>query len=340
MIRRPMAAIAIAIAVAVASAACGIGDKQGYADRIHGARAKAIAAKTGTGTLTFEITPDPDNPRPAADAASGGVGGGVGEGGTQPGAAGSPLGAPLGAGGLMAGKLAFDVEFDFAKNAAQLKLNPPAAADGAAPAPAAGEVAASTIFSRETIFVRRLNLRPTEKRTWAKLDFTALPDDEPRPAASDLEGPAAAIAAANTINPTFFVDLALGALAGSIKPQGREDVAGVSATKYEANISIDRVFTELDPDDTKLEAQRLMLRLLLNQPTDVRPAEFWVDDEGLLRKARFEFSQRVDRDESNDVVVTLELPTYGAPIAIASPANDQTVEVERYGRMVRAATPD
>jgi len=315
---RPIVVAALLLTIAVG--ACGLGDKQRYADRIHGSRAKAVAAKTATGTLTFEITPDPDNPETNLGAGALGQGG---QGGQRGG-----------------GKLTFDVEFDFAASAAQLKPHLPAPADPASQPASAQDMPVTTIFSGETIFVRRLNLRPTEKRAWAKLDFTALPDDEPRPAQSELEGVLSVIAAANTINPTFFVDLSVGALAGSIEPQGREDVGGVSATKYEANISVDRVFTELDPDDEQLEARQLMLRLLLARSTDVRPAQFWVDDEGLLRKARFEFSQRIDRDENNDMVVTLELPTYGAPVTITSPANDQTVQVERYGRLVRAATPD
>jgi hypothetical protein len=327
--RRSVLVLALAAAAMLATTACGLGDKQSYAERIHGSQQKAVKAKTASGTLTFEITPDPDNPKLAPEGAEGGAGagaagaGGGGAAAALAGAGGGGVEALLGGGSK---KAQFAIDLDFAHRAAQLK-------------PAAAEAEVSTIFTGERIFVRRLNLRPTEKRIWAKLDFTKLPDDEPRPTRSDLEGDALAIAAANSINPTFFVDLALGALTGSIKPMGQEDVAGVKTSKYESNVSIDRVFTELDPGDTALEARRLMLRLLLNRSTDVGKGEYWVDDEGLLRRARFKFSQRVDRDENNDVVVTMDLTSYGAPVAIASPSADQTVQVERFGRMVRAAVP-
>ena len=307
--RRTFTVLSLVVGATLVAPACGIGDKQSYADRIHLSREKAVDAKVGSGTLTFELAPDPDNPAPIP-------------GGDDEGA------AALLAGGSQTMTMSFKVDFDFTKRLAQLTA-----------AEAEGEPTVATVFSGETIFVRRANLRPTERRHWAKLDFTALPDDEPRPLAEELDGPQAVIAAANTLNPIYFVDLALGALAGSIEPVGTEDVAGVSTTKYESNMSIDRVFNELDLEDTELEARLLMVRLLLNRPVDVVPAQFWVDDDGLLRKARFEFSQRIDRDENNDLVITLELPTYGGEIGITTPASDETVEVERYGRMVRAATP-
>jgi hypothetical protein len=328
---RKFTSVATIAALALGAGACGLGDKQEHAERIHSARAKAIDSKMAAGTLTYQLTPDPDNPSP------------VGEG--QGGGAAAELMAQAGA----PRSIAFDVAFDFAGRRAQLTAATPAGAT-AEPAPDAAALTEaavqatmpstiSSVFSGNTIFVRRANLRPTEKRVWAKLDYTRLPDDEDRPLPNELEGTRGVLAAANSINPIYIVDLALGALAGSVEVVGTETVAGVTTTKYESNISVDRVFTELDLNDTELEARTLMLRLLLGRAADVRPAQFWVDDEGLLRKAVFEFSQRVDRNENNDLLITLEIPTYGGQVEIPSPATEETIEVERYGRMVRASSP-
>ena len=290
---------------AVVAGGCGLGDRQDRAERIRGARATAVQEETASGVLTLELSRDPDM------------------------AAAVPAGsdaAEMLAAVPMSATLAVHVDIDFAAQRARV-------------VPANVPDAGGSVFDRTTLFVRRSNLRPSEKRVWAKLDFEGLPEDEPRfhPPEDDLNSEL--IAAATAINPAHVVDLAVGALAGSVTQLGREDLDGVMTTKYEANVSIDRALTELDLDDAHRATRELMLRLLLGLNEDVRPGQFWIDDDGRLRKARLELRQRVSRNESNDLVLTLTLPAYGAAVDIPSPTSEEIVEVGEFGRIVRAALP-
>ena len=71
----------------------------------------------------------------------------------------------------------------------------------------------------------------------------------------------------------------------------------------------------------------------------MNPAEYWLDGDGLLRKATFHFEQRLQPRVHNDVVVTVDVPQYGNPVEVAPPTKDETVRVDRYGRFIRASLP-
>jgi hypothetical protein len=71
----------------------------------------------------------------------------------------------------------------------------------------------------------------------------------------------------------------------------------------------------------------------------VNPAEYWVAADGRLRKATFTFDQRLLPRIHNEVVVTIDVTQYGAPVDVAPPSDDETVRVDRYGRFIRASLP-
>lgn len=334
------------VAASLAVAACGLGTKQDQAEQIHATVAKAVTAKWGQGVVTYTFTPDPDSlpnlPEGAADAA---------------------LGAAAARAMLAPSTLAVLVDFDFAAGDALVRAVPTTAAAPSpeaaaaveagivpepAPAPEAGPPEPRTIFKSDTIFVKRSKLREGERRAWAKLDFRDLPSDEVRPDAEDLEPQEVLLAATNTLNPAYLVPLAGGALAGSVKIVGTEvlELSGpdgvpvpVSTTRYDANTSIDRALTALDLEDEALETRQLVMRLLLGRVPDVRPATFWLDDGGRLRQARFEFAQFLSRRNQPRLEITVAVNHYGGPVEVPAPTADETVQVERYGRMLRAALP-
>ena len=298
-------ALVLALAV-LATAACGLGEKQNQAERIHLSRARAVAAGAAQGTVRFELVP-PENPSADNEQLAQLAGA-------------EPSGPTVGT---------YLVDFDFASQRAQLAE----VTDSPEPPPVVA------LFHGDTAFVRRVNLRPSERRVWAKLDFRRLPDDERRPPVPEEQLFQALMLTVHAVNPVHLVDLAGGALAGSVKVKGREDVAGVSTTRYDVNMSLDRAIQELDLDDDALVTRQLMFRLLLGANDDVRPARFWIDDEGLLRKARLELKQRVTRRESNKLTITIEIPQYGNETVIPTPTAEETIEVDRFGRLVRAAIP-
>jgi hypothetical protein len=341
--RRPLALSALLLA-AGAAGACGVGDKQQRATVITSAPAKAVAAGSGAGTITIEAKPKSSTSAvqsrtPAAGALAGLA------------AAGQTVTVP--------------VRFDFAKGRADIVLALPAKApepepEPATPAPGAavpaeGEAtppttllaepaapvdpnASTAMFQGDTAFVKRVNRRPAERRVWARLDFGGLPSDERAPDQSDLSAADRLSSFANTINPKYLLDLAEGTLAGSVELVGTEPVAGVSTRHYRANMSIDKATTELDLSDDQVETFQHVFQLV-GVRGDVHKAEYWVDDEGRLRRSRFSFEQRLLPRIHNIVTVTLELAQYGEPVDVVAPTKDETVRVDRYGRFVRAALP-
>ena len=357
-------------AIALVAPACGLGNKQQQADIVANTREKAFAADGATGLLRIEITPDEDSipttgegETPAGGGQAPGAGQGQAEGGQggEGGGAAALLGGGQGAAIPRTLTLALEAQlsFDFKKKSVQMTLaqppaNPLAALAGggegegaapadpaaaAAPAPEAAQPTGPTaLFHHDTIFVRRSNVRPTERRLWAKLDFRRLDDDEPVPDPEELPGYGMVIAAANSINPIYILELVEGVLAGSIKAVGNEDVAGVKTTKYEANISTEKALTDLKLEDRELETRELMFRLL-REYGDVRPAMFWVDDQGMLRRVTFQLEQTIDRNQQNKLDITLEFHQFGPPAPVPVPTKEETIELQRYGRMVRNVLP-
>jgi hypothetical protein len=326
---RTTIAAAMTVATLVATTACGLGDKSAQANLIAATPKRAIEARSGAGTLTIESTP-----RKETTAVQTSV--------------------PEGAQAAMA--LAFapstvtvPVVFDFAHARSAIELTPAAPAPAPAPAPdpatttttVAPTVAAPTpgptaLFLRDTAFVKRINRRPSERRVWARLDYAHLPKDDRAPDQSQLTNTDRLHAIANGLNPQYVLQLSTGTLAGSVTRVGKEDLAGVPVTHYRANISLDKAHTDLDLTDDEV-ATRVRMFELAGLRRDVNAAEYWLDADGLLRKATFHFEQRLLPRIHNDVVVTVDVPQYGIPVDVAPPTNDETVRVDRYGRFIRAS---
>jgi hypothetical protein len=328
------------LAVAAGVGACGVGDKQQQAAVITSTPSKALAAGTGAGTVTIEATP-----KRSMTAVQSRI----------------PAAGALGAAAAVQ-TVTVPVHFDFAKGRTDIVLALPAAAeepaaatpDPAAPADGAAASppttvpaepvapvdpnASTAVFQGDTAFVKRVNRRPAERRVWARLDYGSLPSDEPAPDQSDLSATDRLGAFANTVNPRYLLDLAEGTLAGSVELVGTEPVAGVPTRHYRANMSIDKATSELDLSDEQSETRRHVFQLV-GVRGDVHKAEYWVDDEGRLRRSRYSFEQRLIPRVHNTVTVTLEVSQYGEPVEVVAPTEEETVRVDRYGRFVRAALP-
>jgi hypothetical protein len=260
--------------------------------------------------------------------------------------------------------------FDFAHSLATIELAPPppapaapaaaaAAAIGAAPAAPADATATPTtapapaeaeatppivetgptaIFKGDTTFVKRVNRRPAERRVWARLDYGSLAKDDRAPDQTELTNTDRLYALANSLNPRYVLDVSVGTLAGSIKRLGVVDLDGVKVTHYKANVSLDKANADLDLSDEQVQT-RERLFALAGLRRDVNPAEYWVTADGRIRRVQFTFEQRLIPRVHNDVVVTLDVPTYGGPVQLTTPTKDETVRVDRYGRFIRASIP-
>jgi hypothetical protein len=294
----------VAAAVAATGTACGLGDKQAIADRLHASRQAVADASPAAGTLTYELRAS---------------------GSDAPGADGAQLAALTGATG--AATTSVQVVLDGRDRHARVSVP---AIEGA--------VERTTVFADTELLVRRQNARATERRTWARLDLERIVEDE-RPLTLREMTPAAVLdAVASTINPVYLVELVEGTLAGSVERKGQETIGDVAVIRYEANISFDKAMTGLDFDDEEREV-RLRLFRLLGATADVVPAELWIDAEGRLRRLRVDLDQRVDRQRSNDLAVTLELTAFGDATSLEGPPAEAVVTYERFGRLVRSALP-
>lgn len=219
-----------------------------------------------------------------------------------------------------------------------------AGVEGAAPTTAQAVTSAAdanaeptSIWADDSIFLKRAEHEATEKRVWAKLDWTKIDEDEQVPSPVQLQLHGAMINIVNTINPLYVLELALGRLTGSIEIGGVEQVAGVQTTRYDVRIAPEKVAEVLELDDDATALRALMLRLLRVDGNDVMEnAHIWIDEEGRLRKIQVELHQAYERGFNNIVVIILELPELGALVEIPVPVAEETVELERYGQLLRA----
>ena len=287
-------------------AGCGLGDRQRNAEVIHRSRARVVDAEAAAGTLHLELEVD-ESAIDRLEAA---------ERNELVAALASSEGRP---------ELTVQTGLDASSRRARVSFG-----DLTAP---------GSVFADTAVFVRRQNARPTERRTWATLDLADLPDRERPLDASDMSPGAILAAVASTVNPVYLLELAEGALAGSVKRRGADTVAGTPVTRYDANISMDKTMTQLDFDDDERKV-RLRLFRLLGARKDVLPATFWIDDDGRLRRIRVEFEQRVTRQRTNVLIATLELTAFATTDVIDLPMPAETVEYEAFARLVRSALPE
>lgn len=306
--RRIVCSAVIAVAVGLSTAGCGIGAKQQEADRIHASREKVAEHSPATGTVTFELVADRGALDLEADERA-------------------ELAAAIGAAG--GGNPAVTVQVGIDGGSRRARLSFPTEE---------GAIERTTVFDDTDVFVRRQNARPTERRTWAKLDLDRIVDNERPIDLRELTAPNVLTAVAATVNPVYLVELVEGALAGSVERVGQGVIGEVAVTRYDANISFDKAITELGFDEEEREV-RLRLFRLLGANKDVVPARIWIDDEGRLRRLRVELEQRMTRQRSNTVIATVELVSFGSDASLDVPAAESIVTYERFGRLVRAAMP-
>lgn len=367
MIRRGRAAVVAVVALAAVSTACGLGEKQEQAELIQAAHAAVVDKGTATGVLRFEIAPDRPNYAPPETVLGEPIP--VDEAAIAfdvpieiDFAAGLAVVAPPEVPGSLEPRLAA------LRQAAQGGSEDGDAGEGGDAASLLGELGGSTdesespdsespdsesaetadlvtdagplaIFDDYTVYAKRAGLRGTERRVWARLDYRQLPDDESTP---DVDEESVEqfrqffmMAPTVTLNPRFLFDLVQGTLAGSVNRLGPETVAGVRTVKYEVNISREKVGRELDLDEDETETREQIFRLL-GITSDLHRAQYWLDDDGLLRRVRYEFNRPLRRDESFTYNVSLELDDYGSKLSAERPHNDVAVGVQRYGRLLRA----
>jgi hypothetical protein len=147
---------------------------------------------------------------------------------------------------------------------------------------------------------------------WVKVDL----------AASGLHGGAdgAQLRQFQQADPTQFLAYLRG-VSDEVETLGREAVRGVGTTHYRATVDLERASREAGAF-TDPERFRQLVEQLGTSTVDL---DVWVDDEGRVRRQRFE--QPLPEPPGATVGVTLELFDYGAPVEVSAPPADQVTDL-------------
>jgi hypothetical protein len=82
----------------------------------------------------------------------------------------------------------------------------------------------------------------------------------------------------------------LRAVSGEVEEKGEEEVRGVSTTRYSAEVDL-RKFPDVLPEDQRDQAKQGADALIDQLGGDTTlPMDVWVDEDGLIRRQRFEFA--------------------------------------------------
>jgi hypothetical protein len=159
------------------------------------------------------------------------------------------------------------------------------------------------------------------KQHWVFFDFKR----EPSVDVDDTDRRRAVGACA--ISPALAVEVLQGALSGSIKRIGVEEVAGTRATHYKARFSQDSAAREVDDEDRREGLLRTFESLGVQD--DVFPGEVWLDGDGVVRRILFVLRQQKDRVNAFEMRAAWEFYDYGAPVSISVPARSDSIRSPR-----------
>jgi hypothetical protein len=128
----------------------------------------------------------------------------------------------------------------------------------------------------------------------------------------------------------------LRAVSGDVEELGGEEVRGVDTTHYKADVELKKV------PDALPEAQREQFRkgidaLVEQLGTDEIPIEVWIDDEGLVRRERVDFSFEEEGSGGEaSVRIDVELFDFGVAVDVSPPPDDQ---VQDLAELAAGAAP-
>jgi hypothetical protein len=301
---RVRAPVALLVVVLLSATSCGLGDKQHRADAIIDAVDAAIAAGAAHGRLTVaaSILETPDVGR-AAEAAD-------------------AVGGPPPPGTLLSPPIAYEAALDFSKRRAALSRD--------------GKPA--EVFDDLDFYGWRLAATDREARPWLRLRLADLEEGSGELRVPD-DAPTAVL---NAINPILLVDLAAGALAGSIRRGITETTNGVRLTRYDANFDVEKTLEKTRrkayPEDERKTIETAFGLLTLKGA--VNKGTVWLDEDGRLRGFSLELKVSRQRDFVFGVNVGLVITDFGAPIDVRVPADAEVLEAASMVAFLRAVVPE
>ena len=119
----------------------------------------------------------------------------------------------------------------------------------------------------------------------------------------------------------------LRAVSGEVEDKGTEEVRGVSTTRYEAKVDL-RKFPDVLPDDQREAAEESVDTLIeqLGGESEL-PMEVWIDDDGLIRRQRFNFSFDPETGPGYSFRYDMELYDFGVEVNVQPPPEEDTADL-------------
>lgn len=306
---RVLGAGVLAVALLV-TAGCGLGERADLEQHITGAPARA-EGRTVSGAITVESR--------FVEGPAAGAGG---------------IGVPAGAedfeipeGGFAFGSEAVHFTMDLATSRAALSRS-------------AGE-APFVYIDDLVLYGRRRGVPDDDARPWVRLDL-----DDLNAGSGELDPFGEnTVQAITALHPAVVTDLVGGSLTGSIETREQEQVAGVAATRYEVNVSIDKALSNTRRSRYPEKRREIVEELieLLGIDGDLHAAEIWIDDDGLLRRFSVALVQRPAPRIKFALVVTVDYETYDGTFTDALPSPQEVLTVDtvlRFIGVVGAAPTD
>jgi hypothetical protein len=118
----------------------------------------------------------------------------------------------------------------------------------------------------------------------------------------------------------------LRAVSGDVEDKGSEEVRGVSTTHYVAQVDL-RKFPDVLPEEQR-EAAKKSVDSLIDQlgGESELPMEVWIDDEGLIRRQRFDFSFEPQGATEFSFRYDIELYDFGVQVDVEPPPAEETAD--------------
>ena len=194
------------------------------------------------------------------------------------------------------------------------------------------------VFDDLAIYGLRQTATENDARPWARVDLDDLAEGEAE--IDPQQDPA--IVAVNAISPTLLVDLAAGALTGSLEEGDAEDIAGVPTTRYDANFDVDKTTQDTREDrydETRREAVESLLDVLAVKGR-VHPGSVWLDADGQLRQFILRLQTEPEIDSVIEVALRITLDDIGTPVTIEVPGQRDWLEVSSMVGFLRTVMPE
>lgn len=296
-----------AVLLVVLTAGCGLGDKQHRADAIIESVDKAVAAGTARGTLAVrvEALTVPDLGQRNGNPQT-----------TDKAAPKLPSPRPV------SPPVTFGLGLDFAHRRALMSR----------------DAKHAEVFDDLDMYATRLGISDRDVRPWLRLRIRDLEEGE-----GELRVPEdSPVGLANAINPMVLIDLAAGALAGSIEPGVADMVGDVPVTRYGAAFDVEKALekTRKDSYPEKVREAIETSFALLTIKGGVNQGTAWVDKDGALRRFRLQLRVSRQRDFVFGVEFDLVLNELGGPVVVAVPDDATILEADSVVAFLRSVVPE